>query len=32
MVEAQRLYEMRTQLIATARDIDQGGAQLMRLS
>ena len=32
MVEAQRLFEMRTQLIATARQIDEGGASLMRLS
>ena len=32
MIEAQRLFEMRTQLIATARQIDEGGASLMRLS
>ncbi|MFN3516685.1 MAG: flagellar basal body rod protein FlgF [Novosphingobium sp.] len=32
MIEAQRLFEMRTQLIATARQIDEGGAGLMRLS
>jgi len=31
MVEAQRLFEMRTQLIATAKQIDEGGAGLMRL-
>jgi flagellar basal-body rod protein FlgF len=32
MVEAQRLFEMRTQLIATAKSIDEGGASLMRMS
>ncbi len=32
MVEAQRLFDMRTKLIATARDIDEGGASLMRMS
>ena len=32
MIEAQRLFEMRTQLIATARQIDEGGASLIRLS
>lgn len=32
MVEAQRLFEIRTKLISTARDIDQGGASLMRLN
>jgi flagellar basal-body rod protein FlgF len=32
MVEAQRLFDIRTKLIATARDIDEGGAQLMRIS
>lgn len=32
MIEAQRLFDMRTKLIATARDLDQGGASLMRLS
>lgn len=32
MVEAQRLFEMRTQLIATAKQIDEGGAGLMRLA
>lgn len=32
MIEAQRLFDMRSKLIATARDCDQGSAQLMRLS
>lgn len=32
MVEAQRLFDIRTKLISTARDIDEGGASLMRLS
>jgi flagellar basal-body rod protein FlgF len=32
MIDAQRLFAMRTKLIATARDCDEGGAQLMRLS
>jgi flagellar basal-body rod protein FlgF len=32
MIEAQRLFDMRSKLIATARDCDQAGAQLMRLS
>lgn len=32
MVEAQRLFEMRTQLIATAKELDEGGASLMRIS
>ena len=31
MVEAQRLYDMRAKLIATAKDLDEGGASLMRL-
>lgn len=31
MVEAQRLFDMRTKLVATAREIDEGGASLMRL-
>ncbi|HLV07875.1 MAG TPA: flagellar basal body rod protein FlgF [Croceibacterium sp.] len=31
MIEAQRLYSMRSKLIATARDVDESGAQLMRL-
>lgn len=32
MVETQRLFDMRTKLIATAKDLDEGGASLMRLS
>jgi flagellar basal-body rod protein FlgF len=32
MVEAQRLFDMRTKLIATARELDEGGAGLMRLA
>ena len=32
MIDAQRLYAMRSKLIATARDVDEGGAQLLRLS
>lgn len=32
MVEAQRLFDIRTKLISTARDIDEGGASLMRLT
>jgi flagellar basal-body rod protein FlgF len=32
MVEAQRLFEMRTQLIATAKSVDEGGASLLRMS
>jgi flagellar basal-body rod protein FlgF len=32
MIDAQRLFAMRSKLIATARDCDEGGAQLMRLS
>jgi flagellar basal-body rod protein FlgF len=31
MVEAQRLYDMRTKLIAEAKQLDEGGAQLMRI-
>jgi flagellar basal-body rod protein FlgF len=31
MVEAQRLFEMRTKLIATAKEIDEGGTSLMRM-
>lgn len=31
MVEAQRLFEMRTKLITTAKEIDEGGASLMRM-
>lgn len=32
MVEAQRLFDMRTKLVSTAKDIDEGGASLMRIS
>ncbi|MBS0477213.1 MAG: flagellar basal body rod protein FlgF [Proteobacteria bacterium] len=32
MVEAQRLYDMRTKLVATAKELDEQGASLMRLS
>ena len=32
MVEAQRLYDMRTKLVATAKELDEHGAQLMRIS
>lgn len=32
MIEAQRQFEMRTKMIATAREVDEGGAALMRLS
>ena len=32
MVEAQRLFDMRTKLISTARELDEGGAGLMRLT
>jgi len=32
MIENQRLFDMRTKLVATARELDQGGASLMRLS
>ena len=32
MIDAQRLYAMRSKLIATARDVDEGGAQLLRMS
>lgn len=32
MVEQQRLFDLRTKLISTARDLDQGGASLMRIS
>ena len=31
MIAAQRLFQMRTDLIGTAKDIDESGAQLMRL-
>lgn len=32
MIEAQRLFDIRTKVIATARDVDQGSASLMRLN
>jgi len=32
MVEQQRLFDIRTKLISTARDLDEGGASLMRIS
>jgi flagellar basal-body rod protein FlgF len=32
MVEAQRLYDMRTKLVATAKELDEGGASLMRMT
>lgn len=32
MIDSQRLFEIRTKLVATAKDIDEGGAALMRLS
>lgn len=32
MVEAQRLYDIRTKLVATAKELDEGGASLMRMS
>ena len=32
MIEAQRLYDMRTKLVSTARELDERGAQLMRIS
>lgn len=32
MVEAQRLYDMRTKLVATAKELDEGGASLMRIN
>ncbi len=32
MIEAQRLYDMRTKLVATAKELDEGGAQLMRIT
>ena len=31
MVEAQRLFDMRTKLVATAKEVDEGGAALMRI-
>lgn len=32
MVEQQRLFDIRTKMISTARDIDESGASLMRIS
>jgi flagellar basal-body rod protein FlgF len=32
MIAAQRLFDIRTKLISTARDVDQSGASLMRMS
>lgn len=32
MVEAQRSFDMRTKLIATAKELDEGGASLMRIT
>jgi flagellar basal-body rod protein FlgF len=32
MVEAQRLFDLRTKLVSTARELDEGGASLMRLT
>lgn len=32
MIEAQRLFDIRTKVISTARDIDESGAALMRIS
>lgn len=32
MIDAQRLFDMRSKLISTARDVDQASAQLMRIS
>ena len=32
MVEAQRLYDMRTKLVATAKQLDESGAQLMKIT
>jgi flagellar basal-body rod protein FlgF len=32
MVEAQRLYDMRTKLVATAKELDESGASLMRVN
>lgn len=32
MVEAQRLFDIRTKLISTAKELDEGGSALMRLS
>ncbi len=32
MVEAQRLFDMRTKLVSTAKDLDESGASLMRIN
>ncbi|MDE2595401.1 MAG: flagellar basal body rod protein FlgF [Sphingomonadales bacterium] len=32
MISAQRLFDIRTKMIATARDVDESGASLMRIS
>jgi len=32
MIQAQRLFDIRTKLVSTARDVDQSGASLMRIS
>jgi len=32
MVEAQRLFDMRTKLVATAKELDEGSASLMRIA
>jgi flagellar basal-body rod protein FlgF len=32
MVEAQRLFDMRTKLISTAKELDESGTGLMRLT
>lgn len=32
MIEAQRLFDIRTKLVSTAKDLDEGGASLMRIS
>lgn len=32
MIAAQRLFQIRTNLVATAREVDESGAQLMRLA
>jgi flagellar basal-body rod protein FlgF len=32
MVEAQRMFDLRTKLISTARELDEGGASLMRIT
>ena len=32
MLSAQRLFEIRTKLVSTAKDVDQSGASLMHIS